>query len=94
MRSERPRRTTTGGVRVPPCDDGISPLASSDFVKMYWLFKCRLPCQYSYSASDRVFVVKLVAVSTAILLGILWSLRPCQGVINDRRKLNCVCINK
>ena len=25
-------------------------------VNMYWLLKCHLLCQYSYSASDRVFL--------------------------------------
>ena len=57
-------------------------------VKMYWLLKCHLLCEYSYPASDRVF---LFSHTGSFLKGDPSWITPLQPVINDRRKLNRVC---
>ncbi len=62
---------------------------------MYWLLKCHLLCQYSYSASDRVFLFSHTGNSLNSYPSLVTQeLTPLQPVINDRRKLNYACVDK
>ena len=62
---------------------------------MYRLLKCNLPCQYSYSASDWIFLFGQTGNSLNSYPSLVTQeLTPLQPVINDRRKLNYACVDK